>query len=186
MVAIAFSILAVSPLAIGFLAALAAIVLASRIARACEADTVLAPTPGETAEWIASFDDLDVDAEWIALASVCPDCGESFEVCAATVCGWIGEFSPVKARKDYRPAMHSAVERVKARNEAAILARRAAIEETIAQWLDRADQWEESKPDAFDTLETLERLARYAADRSEETAAGTDLLDRAFALSEAA
>lgn len=98
------------PLVSGFVATIAAFVIAAFIARAAEGAYVPEATPGETAEWIASFDAIDVDAEWIALASVCPDCGMSPEECAAEVCGWIGASTDIDAFRSFAREVRGDVE----------------------------------------------------------------------------
>lgn len=62
-----FLALSLAPLAAAFVAMIAAFVVAAFVSAACEAPHVADATPAKSAEWLASFDSIDVDAEWIAI-----------------------------------------------------------------------------------------------------------------------
>lgn len=135
------------PMLAGFFAMLAAFALAARIARVSEASYVAEPTPGETAEWIESFEDLDIDAEWIALADapVPSPVVRSYSARIAEVCG------AIKARTETRKAES-----------------RAAVIMAIVHWHGRADSAYVARyaaltcrRDANATLDRLDAIARY-------------------------
>ena len=89
----AIAILFVLPTILASMAMLVAFALAARIVRKAESDYIPEATPGETAEWIASFDAIDVDAEWIAIADAKP----CFRARMSEVCKRVKARNAIKA-----------------------------------------------------------------------------------------